>query len=245
MPEALVLGLPQSTHGAIMATGAGTLKDLARDVDAVLIGPGMMDEGASCGLVADLVPEVTDAVVVLGALALAALEGHPDAIERFDGEAIVTPNRRELALMFGIDQAQVDADPRVAAQRAAHTFSAVVSLGGGESWVAAPDGRGWHDGAGGIGLGISGSGDFAAGVAAGLAARGASAAQAGVWAAHLHGRAGERLAARGASAAQAGVWAAHLHGRAGERLAARIDRVGYLARELAGEIPAVLGGLTP
>jgi NAD(P)H-hydrate repair Nnr-like enzyme with NAD(P)H-hydrate dehydratase domain len=48
------------------------------------------------------------------------------------------------------------------------------------------------------------------------------------------------LLARGAEPAQAAVWAAHLHGRAGERLAARVGRLGFLARELPPEIPRVL-----
>jgi ADP-dependent NAD(P)H-hydrate dehydratase len=36
------------------------------------------------------------------------------------------------------------------------------------------------------------------------------------------------------------VWASHLHGRAGERLAATIGRLGFLARELPYQIPAVI-----
>lgn len=36
------------------------------------------------------------------------------------------------------------------------------------------------------------------------------------------------------------VWGAHLHGSAGDRLATRLGRVGYLAREVADEVPQVL-----
>ena len=42
------------------------------------------------------------------------------------------------------------------------------------------------------------------------------------------------------SPTQAAVWAAYLHGRAGERLAATVGRLGFLARELPPEIPRVL-----
>ncbi|GMA87903.1 hypothetical protein GCM10025868_31530 [Angustibacter aerolatus] len=66
--------------------------------------------------------------------------------------------------------------------------------GGATTWTASPDGRLWRDGAGGGGLGTAGSGDVLAGVVAGLSARGAEPAQAAVWGAHLHGRAGDRLA---------------------------------------------------
>src|SRR5919112_1371861 len=71
---------------------------------------------------------------------------------------------------------------------------ATVGLGGATSWIAGADGRLWQDQSGGAGLGVSGSGDVRAGVVAGLLARGAEPEQAAVWAAYLHGRAGERLA---------------------------------------------------
>ena len=44
--------------------------------------------------------------------------------------------------------------------------------------------------------------------------------------------------------AQAAVWGAYLHGVAGDRLARRVGPVGYLARELPGELPGVLEELT-
>jgi NAD(P)H-hydrate repair Nnr-like enzyme with NAD(P)H-hydrate dehydratase domain len=75
------------------------------------------------------------------------------------------------------------------------------------------------DRSGNAGLATSGSGDVLAGLLAGLAAR-------------------------GADPLQAVVWAAHVHGLAGDRLAARIGAVGYLARELLDEIPGVLTSLT-
>ena len=85
--------------------------------------------------------------------------------------------------------------------------------------VAAPhDGGRWHVDAGGPGLGTSGSGDVLAGAIAGLLAR-------------------------GADAAQAAVWATHLHAAAGDRLSERIAPVGYLARELCAELPHVLAAI--
>jgi ADP-dependent NAD(P)H-hydrate dehydratase len=89
---------------------------------------------------------------------------------------------------------------------------AVVALDG---TVAAPDGRRWESASGSSGLGTSGSGDVLAGAVTGL------------------------LAA-GAAPEQAACWAVALHGTAGDRLAARVGPVGYLARELVAELPAVL-----
>jgi NAD(P)H-hydrate repair Nnr-like enzyme with NAD(P)H-hydrate dehydratase domain len=70
------------------------------------------------------------------------------------------------------------------------------------------------------GLATSGSGDVLAGVLVGILARGVAL---------------ERSA----------CWATHLHAAAGDRLATRIGRLGYLARELPDEVPALLTELAP
>lgn len=109
----------------------------------------------------------------------------------------------------------MDDDPAAATVELARRARATVASGGAESWVASPDGRRWRDQTGGVGLGVSGSGDVLAGIVTGLAAR-------------------------GAEPEQAAVWAVHLHGRAGDRLAAAVGRVGFLARELPAEVPRAL-----
>ena len=48
------------------------------------------------------------------------------------------------------------------------------------------------------------------------------------------------LAARGASIEQAAAWGVLLHARAGDVLASRVGRLGFLAREIPAEIPALL-----
>jgi NAD(P)H-hydrate repair Nnr-like enzyme with NAD(P)H-hydrate dehydratase domain len=68
-------------------------------------------------------------------------------------------------------------------------------------------------------LGISGSGDVQSGIVTGLLAR-------------------------GADPAQAAVWAAFLHGRAGEALAVSTGPLGFLARELPPQLPRLLSQLT-
>jgi NAD(P)H-hydrate repair Nnr-like enzyme with NAD(P)H-hydrate dehydratase domain len=91
----------------------------------------------------------------------------------------------------------------------------VVALKGARTVIATPRGERWQHEGGNVGLATSGSGDVLAGIIAGLAAR-------------------------GAELAQAASWGVVLHAQAGERLAARLGRIGYLARELADEVPALL-----
>ncbi|WP_222194638.1 NAD(P)H-hydrate dehydratase [Modestobacter italicus] len=214
LPEALVRGVPSTEAGAIRGNSAELFLDLAQSASAVLIGPGMADEPETRELVERLLPEL-DGPVALDALGLAAVTADPSCLHHLGGRVVLTPNPTELAIALHVEHDEVDDDPAGAAQRLAEQAQATVGLGGVTSWVAGSDGRLWEDESGGAGLGVSGSGDVRAGVVAGLLAR-------------------------GAAPEQAAVWAAHLHGRAGERLAARVGRLGFLARELPPEIPRVI-----
>ncbi len=51
------------------------------------------------------------------------------------------------------------------------------------------------------------------------------------------------LAARGAPVEPATAWGVALHAMAGKRLGTRVGPLGYLAREIAGEVPAIMRAL--
>jgi ADP-dependent NAD(P)H-hydrate dehydratase len=218
LPEALVRGLAETEGGAVRGRGIDAAKDLASNADCVLIGPGLVDPDESASLALTVVGGL-EVPVVLDALALAALTEEPLCLRHLAGRAVLTPNATELASSLHLDAREVEQAPQAGATKLAELTGAVVAAGGVTSWTVDPDGRSWRDDAGVPGLGVSGAGDVRAGLVAGLLAR-------------------------GAEPAQAAVWAAHLHGRAGERLSARLGPLGYLARELAAEVPALLVEIT-
>ena len=66
------------------------------------------------------------------------------------------------------------------------------------------------------------------------------------WKAKPRARAGSRaagLVARGLPGWEAACWGVWLHGEAGRRLSERMGSMGFLARELPGEIPALMRGV--
>lgn len=220
LPEALVRALPETAGGALAATGVDRIRDLAAAADCVLVGPGLADPAESAELLRRVVAgldadRADDVSVVVDALALAAITEDLGALSHLGGRTVLTPNPSELAHTLGVGADRVGAAPDRSAGELARRTGAVVSLGGATSWVVSPEGETWCDPSGTAGLGVSGSGDVRAGILAGLLAR-------------------------GAQPAQAAVWAAHLHGRAGERLASTIGRLGFLAREVPPVLPAVL-----
>jgi ADP-dependent NAD(P)H-hydrate dehydratase len=190
----------------------------------------MQDEAATAVLVRALLPRLdgSNTSVVLDACAMGVILGaggkpradaHADdgAGFRFDAPVIVTPHAGEMAHLTGASKEDISADPDGHAARAARRWNAVVALKGARTLVSTPDGARWQHEGGNVGLAISGSGDTLAGIIAGLAAR-------------------------GASLAQAACWGVALHARAGELLAERFGVLGYLARELPAEVPALMEG---
>lgn len=218
LPEALVRGLPETDGGAIRADGVEAIRDLADAADAVLFGSGMIDKEQTQEFGERLLAGLSCPTVV-DALGLACVTADASCLHHLGERVVLTPNPSELALSLHVDEEQVDDDPAGSARELAARARATVGLGGVTSWMAAPDGRLWRDESGGDGLGVSGSGDVRAGITAGLMAR-------------------------GATPEQTAVWAAYLHGRAGERLASTIGSLGFLARELPREVPGVLAEIT-
>lgn len=178
VPEARVVGLPETDGGDIGAEGAADAARLAGSVRAVLVGPGVLhDEGMDAVLGAVLGADTGTVVVDAGALP--ALGRGP---ARCGGpQVLAVPNPSELAALGD--------DP-------ARRLGITLACRGPATTVTTPDGRAWIDRSGGVGLATSGSGDVAAGAIAGLAARGAPPHVAAVWGARLHGLAGESLAGR-------------------------------------------------
>lgn len=150
------------------------------------------------------------------------------------GEAVVVLDAYGLGVLPGLDDVQYALRGRLvltpnseemrrllgdepddaarAAAQIAHKYDAVVTASG---YVADPGGRCWQMSTGHTGLGTSGSGDVLAGTVAGLLAR-------------------------GAELDQAACWGTHLHAASGDRLAARQGPLGFLARDLLGELPLLL-----
>lgn len=222
LPEARVIGLAETDEGGFTEDAVGKLAPLADKVNAILIGPGMQDEAATAVLVRALLPrlEGSSTSVVLDACAMGVIlrpgrQADAGATFRFTLPVIVTPHAGEMAHLTGASKEDISADPDRHAAQAARRWNAVVALKGARTLVNGPDGERWQHEGGNVGLAISGSGDTLAGIIAGLAAR-------------------------GASPTQAACWGVALHARAGELLAERFGILGYLARELPDEIPALM-----
>ncbi|UZX05573.1 NAD(P)H-hydrate dehydratase [Arthrobacter sp. CDRTa11] len=234
LPEAGVTGLPETAEGSMRASGLERIAPALESADVLLIGPGLDDVDLAVELLRALLGNEAaggsdgasgsdggasgggrGATIVLDAYALGALPKIKSELTPWRGRLILTPNPTEAEILLGRDLANLEDD----VAEIADTYQAVVSCQG---CIARPAGskapedpERWQITTGFGGLGTSGSGDILAGAIAGLRAR-------------------------GATDAQAACWGTHLHAAAADRLASRMGPLGFLAHELADELPALM-----
>ena len=217
-PEAM--SLPLHGHGPL---GPGDLEPLlsaAREVDALVVGPGIPRGPETGALLRALLagagrPAVIDADA-LNALAAARAEG---GVAGLPSPAVLTPHPGEMARLCGLPVEAVQADRVGLAARQAAAWGCTVVLKGARTVVAGAAGPPAVIPTGNAGLATGGTGDVLAGLAGALLAGG--------------------IAAR--DAARAAAW---VHGRAGDLAARRLGQRGLLASDLAdalGEVWASWG----
>ena len=219
MPEVATIALGETSDGDIDVVQFAKLESSLTSCDVVVLGPAMGSSDAAAGVTERLLSYVDNEdcnpVLILDAAALLSLPKHRAFVKQCAAPVILTPHMGELAALLETKIADVEKDPGGMVRKAAKQYSATVMLKGSTSLIVQQDGVVFAYAGGGVGLATGGSGDVLAGLAAGLAARGAQPHEALLWA----------------------VW---LHGEAGRRCAEQIGPLGYLARELLAKIPAIM-----
>lgn len=211
MPEALVVGMAEDQEeGGFAPTVVEGLAEQTAKVDAVVGGPGM-SQGDACTKIAKMLLEA-DAAIALDAALLHAMQ---PLVEDRAVPPILLPHAGELASLLDCDEDEIERDPVGCGFHAAERYRSMVLVKGVTSHVVTPRGEAWTYNGGAPGLGVSGSGDVLAGIVGGLLARGADPLSALLWS----------------------VW---LHGEAGAALASKVGPIGFLARQVPDEVPALL-----
>ena len=215
VPEAMVLALDETRGGALSSGAARRIEQEISRADAVLVGPGMLAVAPTRAVVRRAIAAMGTGRLVLDATALDLAHADLRTLRGLQGRVVLTPHAGEMARLVDQPRSRTEACMATLARRVAEAYGVVIAGKGEETYIAAPGGPIYVNRAGNAGLGTSGSGDVLAGLIAGLCAR-------------------------GAPPQQAAAWGVALHARAGDVLARRMGPLGYLARELAGEVPALM-----
>jgi NAD(P)H-hydrate epimerase len=212
-PEAMSVALPGD--GPLGPADLGALLAAARDVDALVIGPGI-PRGPETGDALRALLGRAGKPAVVDADGLNALADRPELLAGLGAPLVLTPHPGEMARLCGRTTGEVQADRIGIAADRARAWGATVVLKGARTVVADPDAAPAVIPTGNAGLATGGTGDVLAGLCGALLAGGLPAPAAGRVGAWVHGRAGDlaavRLGERGLLAGDLGeaigaVWA--------------------------------------
>lgn len=159
---------------------------------AVGIGPGLGKDSLTLSMLKQLLPTLTQPVV-LDADALNLASENPDLLHSIPKNAILTPHPKEFQRLLGKSWKD-DYEKLNLLRDFAQNHQLIVCLKGAHTAVALPDGSIHFNSSGNPGMATGGSGDVLTGILTGLLAQGLSPAEAAVFGVYQHGAAGDRAA---------------------------------------------------
>ena len=188
--------------------------------DAIVVGPGLGLSAETIELLRWLVYESQpERPVLIDADGLNAIaECGTGILKAARGPIVLTPHPGEMARLLGSSTADVNADRIGAARRLVEMTGAFVLLKGARSIIASPDGAIMINSSGNAGMATPGMGDVLSGMVGALL--------------------GQKI-----PPAEALMLGVYIHGYAADRLAQRMGPYGFLAGDLADELPATVADL--
>lgn len=185
--------LPETEDGSLSLLGKPKVLDACKDFDVLAIGPGLSMNAQTQQMLIQLLPELTQALV-LDADALNAVAKQPAVIAdlpREKGLPVFTPHPGEFARLTGMQ-----APPRepVLREQACRDYAAkhnIVCVLKGYRTVVSDGKRVYVNATGNPGMATAGTGDVLTGCIAALRGQGYDSFEAAVLGVYLHGLAGD------------------------------------------------------
>lgn len=212
LTEVITRPLPETGARTLAPDAFETIRQMCAAADAVALGPGLSREPGTQELVRAAV-EFIDVPCVIDADGLNALSPGHLAGRRGGAPLVLTPHPGEMARLIGAGIEDVQSRRDDVARELARETRATVLLKGAATVVADPSGELYLNPTGNDGLGSGGTGDVLTGTVA-------------------------AFLGRGMPGLTAGALAAFVHGLAGDLAAADEGRVGMVAGDVLGKLPA-------
>lgn len=194
LTEVVFRPIPETSAGTLSFHAIPHLLSDAKQVEAVLIGPGLSRNGATQYAIRRLIPLLHTPLVV-DADALTAMAGHDELWQQRPAPTVITPHPGEMSRLLGKPVKELEADRIATTQEAAARFNAITVFKGTPTVIAAPEGRTFVNPTGNAGLAVAGTGDVLAGSITALIAQHVDPFHAAALATFAGGRAAEMITA--------------------------------------------------
>ena len=204
--EVMTFPLPETSEGTLSLVGLKKIKDFIKNIDILVVGPGLTQNKSTQGLVRKVIAKI-DKPMVIDADGLNALVGHLDLLKVTKSSLdfardrqshkvtrVVTPHPGEMARLLGVSIKKVQSNREGIAKKFAKDYKVTVVLKGHNTVVADYKNNLFINRTGNPGMATAGSGDVLTGMIAAFLGQGLNAFNASKYAVYLHGLAGDLAA---------------------------------------------------
>jgi NAD(P)H-hydrate epimerase len=195
LTETMTYPLPETSSQSLSTSAFDDIREAARRMHAMAVGPGLSTNAETQELVRRLVTELEFPMVV-DADGLNAVAGQPGVLGSRQAPTIISPHPGEMARLTNLSPAEIQADREGTAKRCAKEWGVELILKGAPSVVATSKGELFVNTTGNSGMSTAGSGDVLTGILGALLCQGVAASDAAVLGTYLHGLAGDIAAER-------------------------------------------------
>ncbi|MCX5701368.1 MAG: NAD(P)H-hydrate dehydratase, partial [Candidatus Omnitrophica bacterium] len=172
--EVMVLPLSETSEGSLSLASYKKIKAFVKNIDVLVVGPGLSQNKSTQGLVRKLISTV-DKPMVIDADGLNALIGHLDLLQvsgcRIHAACglrhvakILTPHPGEMARLLGVNIKKIQDNRKEIAKKSACDYKVTIVLKGHNTVVADCDGKLYLNKTGNPGMATAGSGDVLTGI---------------------------------------------------------------------------------
>lgn len=193
VPEIMTKGLMEDNQGCLSIESYEDIKDEFQKATAMLIGPGLGLGKDIFQLVAKIIKEYKNPIVI-DADGLNAISKNPSVLLEKCGEIILTPHLGEMARLLKVSPDDIQNDRIGYAREFAKKYKVTVVLKGHRTVISSLSGETWINPTGNPGMATAGAGDVLAGIITALIAQGFTPQNAAVCGVYVHGCAGDKAA---------------------------------------------------
>ncbi len=163
--EIMTEPLPETPEGTIASSSLPRLKELIKNKDALLLGPGITTHPETAEVVAAFLPQVKIPTLI-DADGLNIISAKPQSLSLLPQPCVLTPHPGEFSRLTGKPTAEILSRRLPLAQEFAQKYNLILVLKGYRTLVCSPDGRVLINPTGNPGMASGGTGDVLSGLAA-------------------------------------------------------------------------------
>jgi len=190
--EAMTLPLPETEEITLSSKAFGKVREFAKKINVLVIGPGLSQNKSTQSLIRKLVV-CGNKPLVIDADGLNALAGYLSVLPN-KVPVILTPHPGEMARLLDVRISQVQKDRKKVAKDFVNRYNVILVLKGHQTLVVEKNRELFINKTGNPGMAKAGSGDVLTGIIAAFLAQGLNGFEAAKYAVYLHGLAGDLAA---------------------------------------------------